>query len=159
MAQAIRDANSHCLASLVFLVWDISITYEAEVEYIWPKPRTSFFKWLYFYLRYFNLLIQIWHQIAVPHLTDGEEHSSWCGAWYTYAVVISQVSISAVEVILAVRVFALFNKSRRIACFLAIVIAAEMVTMAAYGFYVIPQLQPSNTCILTEPPKEILNYR
>ncbi|KIJ18151.1 hypothetical protein PAXINDRAFT_110634 [Paxillus involutus ATCC 200175] len=157
-ARAIRDANIHCFASLVFLVWDMLITYGAEIEHIWPKPRSSFFKWLYLYLRYFNLLVQISHQVAIPVLTNGENHASWCTLWYTYAVVISQVSISAVEVILAVRVFALFNKSYCIACLLVTFIAAEMVTIAAYGFHAIPEIGPSDACIFTEPPKAILNY-
>ncbi|KAF9234584.1 hypothetical protein BU15DRAFT_78882 [Melanogaster broomeanus] len=146
------------VASLVFLVWDILISYEAEVEHIWPKPRTSAFKWLYLYLRYFNLLVQIWHQIAVPYLTNGGDHASWCGAWYIYAVAISQVSISAIEVILAVRVFALFNKSYRIACLLAILLTAEILTMAVNAFYTIPEIQPSDSCILVDPPEQIVNY-
>ncbi|KIK94172.1 hypothetical protein PAXRUDRAFT_784436 [Paxillus rubicundulus Ve08.2h10] len=157
-AQVIRDASIHCFASLVLLVWDMLITYEAEIEHIWSKPRSSFFKWLYLYLRYFNLLVQISHQVAIPVLTNGENHAPWCTLWYAYAVVISQVSISAVEVILAIRVFALFNKSYHIACVLAILVVAEMVTMAVYGFYTIPEIRPSDTCIFTEPPKEILNY-
>ncbi|KAF9238318.1 hypothetical protein BU15DRAFT_75255 [Melanogaster broomeanus] len=157
-ALGIRDASTHCLASLVFLVWDILISYEAEVEHIWPKPRTSAFKWLYLYLRYFNLLVQIWNQIAVSHLTNGEDHASLCGAWYIYAAVVSQVSVSAVEVILAIRIFALFNKSYRIACLLAFVLTAEMLTMAVNNCYTIPKIRPSEACIVAELPEQVLGY-
>ncbi|KAF9243412.1 hypothetical protein BU15DRAFT_42994 [Melanogaster broomeanus] len=150
--------TSGSVASLVFLVWDISITYEAEVEHIWPKSRRSVFKWLYLYLRYFNLLVQIWHQVAIPYLTNGEDHASWCGPWYIYAIVISQMSISAVEVILAVRVFALYKKSYRIACLLAVFLTAEMLTMAVNGFYAIPEIRHGDSCILTDPPEHVLNY-
>ncbi|KIJ61235.1 hypothetical protein HYDPIDRAFT_31538 [Hydnomerulius pinastri MD-312] len=129
------------------MVWDILVTYQAEVEHIWPKPRTSLFKWLFIYLRYFNLFVQIWHQVAISHLTNGEEHTSLCNAWYIWAVVISQASSTVIEVILAVRVFALFNKSRRLACFLVILIAAEVVTMAVNSFHTIPAIPSSDAAV------------
>ncbi|KAH7882181.1 hypothetical protein F5I97DRAFT_433960 [Phlebopus sp. FC_14] len=156
MAKAIRDIKNHCLASLVFLVWDILVTYEVEVEYIWPKPRRSFFKWLFFYLRYFNLFCQIWHQIAIQSLTSGQ--SSMCKAWFIYSTVVSQASFTAIEVILAARVFALFNKSYRVAYCLAILITGEVATMAINAAHTIPLMPQDGVCVVMKPPKEIMNY-
>ncbi|KAF9234583.1 hypothetical protein BU15DRAFT_78881 [Melanogaster broomeanus] len=73
-------------------------------------------------------------------------------------MVISQASVSAIEVILAVRVFALFNKSYRIAYLLAILLTAEKLTVAVNAFYAIPEVQPSDSCILADLPEQILNY-
>ncbi|KAG0700498.1 hypothetical protein DFH29DRAFT_931776 [Suillus ampliporus] len=153
-----REVNYHLVSSFVLLLWDIVLTSKSEIEYIWPKPRNSFFKWLYFFLRYFSLATQIFHQFAVPYLNSGKAPRSTCSAWYIYTIILGQVQTTAVEIILAVRVYALFNKSRRIAIILGLQMILEyiiLVILVGDYFNKIPSIP---YCILSKPPSQILYH-
>ncbi|ESK97107.1 hypothetical protein Moror_6328 [Moniliophthora roreri MCA 2997] len=59
VTRLVRDLNAAAGAALVFLVWDILITLDEEIEYIWSKPWTSWIKWSFLFARYFSLFTQI----------------------------------------------------------------------------------------------------
>ncbi|KAH7924348.1 hypothetical protein BV22DRAFT_1035246 [Leucogyrophana mollusca] len=157
---AVRVVNYHCVASLCFMVWDILVTLDVEVQHVWPKPRQALFKWLYLLIRYGALVLQIFHQFAVPFITEGRATASLCKAWFMYAVITAQAMTSAVELILMTRVYALYNKSRRIALLLFALAMCEIMTLAINSVHTIPNLQASNVeiCILAKPPPEIVYY-
>ncbi|KAG2356804.1 hypothetical protein BDR07DRAFT_418501 [Suillus spraguei] len=122
------------------------------------KPWNSFFKWLYLFLRYLSLAIQIFHQFAVPYLNSGKALKSNCFAWYVYTVIIGQFQTTAVEIILAVRVYALFNRSRRIVIILGSLMTLEfviLVIVVSGYFHRIPSIP---YCILSKPPHQIIYY-
>ncbi|KAG1866022.1 hypothetical protein F4604DRAFT_985077 [Suillus subluteus] len=85
-----REVNYHVVSSLALQLWDVVITLQSEIEYIWPKPWNSFFKWLYLSLRYLSLATQIFHQFAVPYLNSGKALKSSCFAWYVYSTLMAQ---------------------------------------------------------------------
>ncbi|KAG1740147.1 uncharacterized protein EDB91DRAFT_359136 [Suillus paluster] len=150
-----REVNYHLVSSLTLMLWDMVLTSKSEIEHIWPKPWTSFFKWLYLFLRYFGLATQIFHQFAVPHLNSGKALRSTCFAWYIYSAILAQFHTTAIEIILAVRVYALFNKSRRIAIILGLQMTLEyiiLVILVGGYFNGIPYIP---YCILSTPPAQI----
>lgn len=153
-----REVNYHLLSSFALQLWDMVITLQSEIEHIWPKPWNSFFKWLYLFLRYLSLAIQIFHQFAVPYLNSGKALKSNCFAWYVYTVIIGQFQTTAVEIILAVRVYALFNRSRRIVIILGSLMTLEfviLVIVVSGYFHRIPSIP---YCILSKPPHQIIYY-
>ncbi|EGO02843.1 hypothetical protein SERLA73DRAFT_176266 [Serpula lacrymans var. lacrymans S7.3] len=153
-----RIVKSNCIASFTFLVWETLVTSGDEVEYIWPKPTQSFFKWLYFFLRYFNMLAQLWHQFAIPRIISGHISNQVCKAWYIYTIIITQAMATAVEIILATRVYALYNKSRRVGGLLYALILIEIIAMTANSIHTIPIIEHAVICVLVKPPQQILYY-
>ncbi|KAJ8593003.1 hypothetical protein M405DRAFT_635378 [Rhizopogon salebrosus TDB-379] len=149
-----REVQYHIVSSFTFLLWDIMITSQNEIEYIWSKPWNSFFKWLYFYLRYFGLATQIFHLFTAPYLNSGNASKSNCFIWYVYAAVLSQLHTTAVEIILAVRVYALFNRSRRIAILLGLLMILEYIMLVFMVCKYLPGVVIKPYCILSEPPPE-----
>ncbi|KAH7909305.1 hypothetical protein BJ138DRAFT_1089712 [Hygrophoropsis aurantiaca] len=163
--QVIPQLNLHdspgcftSVASLTFLVWEILVTLDAEVQHIWPKPRTAIFKWVYLSLRYGALTLQIFHQFAVPYLTGGNATDFLCKAWLVYAMINSQVLTTSVEFILMIRVYALYNKSRRIALLLFSLFILETVTLFINSIRTMPNLQTSEICVLIKPAKNVMYY-
>ncbi|KAH9057068.1 hypothetical protein EDB83DRAFT_2316045 [Lactarius deliciosus] len=91
------------IAALAFLVWDILITLDQEVEPVWTKPNKFYTKWLFFFVCYFAVAIQIamlfvGTQIAFSLHYTYSDHIKW----YIFQEVGTQALIAAVEFILIV---------------------------------------------------------
>ncbi|KAJ8594130.1 hypothetical protein M405DRAFT_761013 [Rhizopogon salebrosus TDB-379] len=153
-----REVNYHIVSSFTFLLWDIVITSKSEIEHIWSKPWNSFFKWLYFYLRYFGLAVQIFHLFAAPYLNSGNASKSTCFIWYVYTAALAQLHTTAIEIILATRVYALFNRSRRIAIILGLLMLLEYIMFAVVVGKYFPGIVMMPYCILSKPPFEIVYH-
>lgn len=153
-----REVNYHLVSSFALQLWDMVVTSRSEIEHIWPTPWNSFSKWLYLFLRYLSLATQIFHQFAVPYLNSGKALQSSCFAWYVYTAIMAQFQISTVEIILAFRVYALFNRSRRIAIILGSLMTLEwivlMVVVGGY-FHRIPSIP---YCILSKSPSQMIYH-
>lgn len=151
-----REVHYHLVSSFVLQLWDMVITSQSEIEHIWPTPWNSFSKWLYLFLRYLSLATQIFHQFAVPYLNSGKAPKSSCFAWFVYTAIMAQFQITAVEIILAFRVYALFNRSRRIAIILGSLMSLEYIVLMiviSISFHRIPSIP---YCILSKPPSQII---
>lgn len=56
-ASGAQAVNRSSIAALAFLVWDILITFDDEVKYIWPRPW-NYMKCVYFFVRYVPVLVE-----------------------------------------------------------------------------------------------------
>ncbi|KAJ7084472.1 hypothetical protein B0H15DRAFT_784283, partial [Mycena belliarum] len=77
------------------------ITFDDEVDHIWS---------VFLFLRYFPLAVQLCNRIIdeeIQHLG----HSA-LRAWYISQVILSHLSMTAVEVVMMVRVYALYHNDR-----------------------------------------------
>ncbi|KDQ50251.1 hypothetical protein JAAARDRAFT_211842 [Jaapia argillacea MUCL 33604] len=59
MASQPVSVNYSAVSSIVFLVWDIVITLDEEVEFIWQQPCMSPTKWLFLFARYSSVVMQM----------------------------------------------------------------------------------------------------
>ncbi|KAG6374060.1 hypothetical protein JVT61DRAFT_4701 [Boletus reticuloceps] len=155
-AAAIRDVGYHSFASLTFLVWDSFVTLDDEVQYIWIMRNKSPFKWGYFFLRYGVILAHITHNILVESLANGSNPPILCRLWIAYIIAFTQSIQTTLELVLASRVFALYNRSKRIAFVLLILILTEVGGSVRSlwvghdsGFY--------GTCLLVSPDKSAMD--
>ncbi|KAI6042931.1 hypothetical protein EDC04DRAFT_866145 [Pisolithus marmoratus] len=124
---AVRSIRSHGIASLVVLLWDLLLTMDDEVRWIWSMKK-GHFKCLHMFLRYFILSAQIFHQIIFPDLSGDDTISPLgCKLWHAYMIVVFRVTIIAFELVLAFRVAALFGGRRWVSGLLGSVMAVEIV--------------------------------
>ncbi|PVG03714.1 hypothetical protein CPB86DRAFT_722523 [Serendipita vermifera] len=121
---------THSVAAL--LIYDFFITLGEEIRYVWlTKPRFSFAKALWFLNRYIPLAsvcIRIWAMAymfppkAVVILRYNSQHGP---GWYVFKasprllfMTKHQVSVAVVDVLLMLRVWALYNGSRKVMWYL-----------------------------------------
>ncbi|KAJ7035808.1 hypothetical protein C8F04DRAFT_1097403 [Mycena alexandri] len=103
------------LVGLTWILHDYFVTLEDEIRYIWPQ-RLNFSKVMFFWIRYYSIalllfdVIQI-HVFARPGITD----NNLCVAMDTIIRVVGAVSLWSVEIIMQLRVYALYSCSKRIA--------------------------------------------
>ncbi|KAG1744445.1 hypothetical protein EDB19DRAFT_516322 [Suillus lakei] len=152
-----RQATSHCYSSLAFLIYDWLLGLENEVQHIWMQPQKRVFRWLYIYFRYVSLLIQAVHPAVVEYL-GGHDSPSSCLAWNIYAAIVGQLHVTAVEMVLAVRVYALFNRSRRIAFLIGFQILAGVVSSVVNAVYAARATRYHGYCILSKPPYQLVYH-
>ncbi|KDR75053.1 hypothetical protein GALMADRAFT_69522, partial [Galerina marginata CBS 339.88] len=95
------------VASLAFLVYDICITFDDEVNTIWSANRT----------------IENAVSTRVLLVTDALKN------WYTCQVIIGCILMTAVEVVLMARVYALYKKNIRIRLLFTVMILGEITTV------------------------------
>jgi len=151
-------ASQNCVAAFAFLTWDILITMEDEVEHVWNKPfvLTSY---LYVFVRYWAWIAQVALMNGVDTIVTSQKQLNMdqCRAWLTWQTVSTEIEMAAVELILILRVHALYGRSRRILCFLLGLAAFEFITMSA-SLAVSIRGSQSNASCETRLPRAIIAY-
>lgn len=126
VAAAIRSIHNHSIASLVVLLCDFLLTMDDEVGRIWPMKKGRF-KWLYMFLRYIPLSTQILHQIILPDFSGNDTISPLaCTLWQVYMIMLTRVINVALELVLVLRVAALFSNHRWVPRLLGCIMVVEL---------------------------------
>ncbi|KAH7885830.1 hypothetical protein F5I97DRAFT_2023188 [Phlebopus sp. FC_14] len=157
----VRDIRNQCVASFTCMLWDSLQMLGDEVEYIWVMPWKLKAKWIYLYLRYVNLVGHLAYLLIVSRLTSGYAPEQTCRAWLALASTTTLLSHMSVELILALRVYALFGQKTRIAVLLCILMGSEVIgTISSFTVNNISDsLQLGTVCVLVSLPKQTLLYR
>ncbi|KAJ3837054.1 hypothetical protein EV361DRAFT_908158 [Lentinula raphanica] len=104
-----------CLVGLTWGLHDYFITLDDEIRHIWPQ-RLNFAKFMFLFIRYYTLallmfdVVQI-HVFSIPGVTS----DNLCVAMDSIIRVVGAISLWSVEIIMQLRIYALFNCSKRVA--------------------------------------------
>ncbi|TDL18499.1 hypothetical protein BD410DRAFT_793204 [Rickenella mellea] len=110
------------VAACSCLVFDIILTIDQEVEYIW-RSKWTLPKCLYLWARYFALFMQV---IAIAETTSLKVTPTICAGWAYFEGITGQLLIMGVELLLMLRVWALYKRDKRILYFLIALYVAEI---------------------------------
>ncbi|KAF8963229.1 hypothetical protein BDZ97DRAFT_1821153 [Flammula alnicola] len=105
------------LASLVWVLHDYFVTLEDEVRYIWSQ-KPNFGRFMFLWVRYYTIflvgfdVLQI-HTFAIP----GVASHALCVAADPTTRLVGAVSLWSVEIIMQLRIYILYNRSKRVALF------------------------------------------
>ncbi|KAJ3717230.1 hypothetical protein DFJ43DRAFT_800311 [Lentinula guzmanii] len=104
-----------CLVGLTWGLHDYFVTLEDEVRHIWPQ-RLNFAKFMFLWIRYYTLALLVFdvvqiHVFALPGVTS----DNLCVAMDSIIRVVGAISLWSVEIIMQLRIYALFNCSKRVA--------------------------------------------
>ncbi|GJE87387.1 hypothetical protein PsYK624_034700 [Phanerochaete sordida] len=142
-----EDASRSLLAALAFLAWDVLITLDDEAVHIWMTPFQPL-KILYLFTRYYSVLALI--ILNTRTLT--------CKGWViiegTSAVLLEIV----VEIILILRIYAMYTANRRLLYVLVPAFVAQVTIMVASLGVSLPQVRDSPHCAEVVFPTEIIAY-
>jgi len=108
------------IASLIFSFYDQILTFDAEVEFVW-KRRWSLGKGLFILNRYFGLLAILVDVIVyfMNSLTD-----EFCKGFIWWEGVSSPIALLGGEIILACRVYAVYERSKSLLAVLGVLVLA-----------------------------------
>ncbi|KAJ8076502.1 hypothetical protein PM082_000925 [Marasmius tenuissimus] len=129
----VADLSRASLSALCFLVWDICITFDEEVEYIWTKPPSSWIKWSFFFARYFTLLTQICNRtVEFAVIYDDSfapAHQMVLRVWLGLQVLLGFLIMTGAEIVMMARVYALYNKHKWVGLGFITLLLVEVATV------------------------------
>ncbi|TFK35020.1 hypothetical protein BDQ12DRAFT_326451 [Crucibulum laeve] len=114
---------TYIVAGTALLVFDWFLTIEAEIRYIWHPPYTlgTVLYFLTKYLAFMDSGLAVYHQVAYS-LSEKQ-----CAALFRVTGLMVMLGISLAEWILALRVWALYERSRYIAIIILVVGISSLV--------------------------------
>ncbi|KAJ6493460.1 hypothetical protein C8R45DRAFT_1136707 [Mycena sanguinolenta] len=148
------------VASLALLAYDILRTFDEEVAVIWPRPWTAI-KCLFFFIRYFPLLLQISLLFVGTDITPRFNFTFRdCEVWAIYQSAAAVILLAAVDYILILRVFALYDNHRYIKAPVLILFCLELLVMlVSLGFSLSGiRFDDERRCIVTHFPNPFILY-
>jgi len=113
---------------LVWVLHDYFVTLEDEIRYVWSQ-RAGLGKYIFFFIRYYTILL-LTFDVAQIHsfAIKGVPNKSLCVAFDPTICIVGAVSLWAVEIMMQIRIYALYNRSKKVAifngCFFALTIIA-----------------------------------
>ncbi|KAK0460995.1 uncharacterized protein EV420DRAFT_1529590 [Desarmillaria tabescens] len=111
------DLNMGSASAIAFLLWELAITFDREVDFIWPKPRTSWIKWAFLFARYFPLLAGTCGRVIDSLVLYKDPIPISLNAlriWYICQVLVLYLMMLGAEIVMMARVYALYNRNRYI---------------------------------------------
>ncbi|KAH9008682.1 hypothetical protein EDB85DRAFT_2163994 [Lactarius pseudohatsudake] len=138
------------IAALAFLVWDILMTLDQEVEAVWTKPNKFYTKWLFFfpfqivilYSFRLNALLFVGTRIVFSlHYTYSD-----CVKWYIFQEVGTQALIAAVEL----------SSSRIVTSILLLLFIVENIVMIVALVRVVLEIGFDPICTVVHSPPMLL---
>ncbi|KAJ7125049.1 hypothetical protein C8R44DRAFT_130026 [Mycena epipterygia] len=147
------------LGALTFLLYDICITMDDEVKFVWPKQWTRM-KFIYLFIRYIPLFIQISIlPIGSPELTPHFHFTPHaCFVWQVYQGVATLLVFSAVDYILILRVYALYHTNARVRRLVLAAFGLEVSVMGIGLGLSLPGIQFDDICLVTRISDLLLIY-
>ncbi|KAF8200990.1 hypothetical protein BJ912DRAFT_947749 [Pholiota molesta] len=136
-------------AGLSFICWEILTTLDDEVALMWPQTRKlTIVKILYFFVRYLALAIQIINAVAANILRNRYPlPRKTCQLWLGYQTFTIYLLLSAVDMILMIRVYAFYNRRRWIGIFLATLLICKFIFSSAGAILTIPDQRYNASCL------------
>ncbi|KAF9008214.1 hypothetical protein BDQ17DRAFT_1407022 [Cyathus striatus] len=151
---SIRSRNYSCLAALVVLTLEWASAFPHELEWIWTRPITAV-KCIYIYARYVGLVAQIVNYFYLFELFSTvpvPEHA--CRTWYTVLMSTGTSLLLAIDFILMLRVYALYNRSSTIASVMGTLGICQIILEILCIVHSMPHIPFDPICNSTSIPKE-----
>ncbi|KAF7362180.1 hypothetical protein MVEN_00564100 [Mycena venus] len=147
------------LGALTFLFYDICITLDDEIKFVWPKPWTRM-KILFLFIRYVPLFVQISTLfIASPELTPQFHFTPHdCFIWQVYQGVATVLVFAAVDYVLILRVYALYHNNATIRKVVLAAFALEVSGMCVGLGLSLGGIKFDEICLTTSVPSTLLIY-
>ncbi|KAF7326078.1 UBA-e1-C domain-containing protein [Mycena kentingensis (nom. inval.)] len=106
-----------CLAAFTWIMHDYFVTLENEIRYIWPQPF-NFSKFMFLWIRYYSITLLLFDVIQIHVFArPGVPSPGLCVAMDTIIRVVGAVSLWSVEIVMQLRVYAIYGCSKRVAAF------------------------------------------
>ncbi|KAJ7690720.1 hypothetical protein B0H17DRAFT_586501 [Mycena rosella] len=147
------------VGALTLLLYDICITLDDEVKFVWPKPWSGL-KFLFFFVRYIPLLVQIpLILIGSPALTPRFHFTPHaCFIWQVYQGVATVLVYSAVDCVLILRVYALYHNNAIVRKLVLVAFGLEVSAMCVGLGFSLPTIQFDEICVVTHVSAALLIY-
>ncbi|TCD61725.1 hypothetical protein EIP91_008011 [Steccherinum ochraceum] len=103
-----------CVTSLTWVLFDYFLTLEDEVRYIWPSSW-NFGKIMFIWVRYYTIAVTLFDVAQIHSFATFQPSLTTCVAMDSVIRVVGALSLWAVEIVMQLRIYALYRGSKKIA--------------------------------------------
>lgn len=126
--EALAIGKESRTAAISLLFYDHIINLDREIHLVWMQDKKQPACWLYIFTRFFALAYYIFD--AIPITPAGGTGTKICAIYLMCDGIVTMLSTLIVQVILQLRIYALYERSRSVLIFLLVLCALEIVVMA-----------------------------
>ncbi|TFK75737.1 hypothetical protein BDN72DRAFT_453565 [Pluteus cervinus] len=149
--------NCSSVSAVALLTYECIITHQEERRYIWRGP-SNLYKYIYLFSRYFVLSTQVLGLCFMTIILSRPVQPAICHAWHRFEAVRLQLILACVEVVLALRVYALHDRSPKIGIILLSILCISGTVEMACVMRLVDKSSFNNTCVLLAVPREVAQY-
>ncbi|KAI0787233.1 hypothetical protein BC629DRAFT_1515776 [Irpex lacteus] len=142
------DVSRSRIAALCFLVWDVFITTDQEVEHIWLTPFQPL-KLLYLFTRYYSVIV-LMYVLNVGVLS--------CHGWIVVEAVSAVLLEISIEILLMLRIYAIYTGNKLTIRALLPAFVAQVTIMIVSLSISLPRIMTSPHCVEADFPVTIIAY-
>ncbi|KAF8958805.1 hypothetical protein BDZ97DRAFT_2078450 [Flammula alnicola] len=146
------------LASLAVLSWEYILTSRDEFCYIWRRPTTGV-KITYIFSHYFAIIVQSinFYLVSGP-LWSVDIPDTVCKQWFMFLIIAACCLMAALDLILMLRIYALYLKDIRITVLLVLLFCAQIAAEAVLSPRTILDVPFDCICDTTETHPNIIYF-
>jgi len=146
------------VAAVVMLTWDIITTMPDEVDHVWSK-RWTHVKAMYLVSRYSPWVFQLaLLTLSINGSTGLFFTEDQCRKWMIMQAAMLQAIVTTVDVILVIRVYAMYNKDRILISCLIVLSIGEVAALCYVLAEIAPKLGFSAECFVISSPRLFIAY-
>ncbi|KDR79385.1 hypothetical protein GALMADRAFT_137227 [Galerina marginata CBS 339.88] len=161
-ARALQDdvfgRNVSSLGALVWLIWECIITGYNEYQHIWRGPMNRV-KLLYLFSRYLAICAQVANTYIVFFpLSILPVPRDECQIWLIFLTVCACLLLAALDLVIMLRVYALYNRSLKLGLFLAFLLLIQAAVVTACTRITVPHVPFGPSCDALETPADVIYF-
>ncbi|GJE98013.1 hypothetical protein PsYK624_142350 [Phanerochaete sordida] len=142
------------VSAVMWMLYDTAIHFDVEVDCIWRRP-TTWVKYAYAFVRYVPIL----NGGAVLALTANLTYPpAGCRGWIIDQLVVIECVTVAVELVLMLRVYAMYNRNKIVGALVGGGFAAEAALMGTTLALVVPRQTFTPDCLVASSPGIYMAY-
>lgn len=146
------------VGALAWLLWEHALTCRDEYHYIWRGP-INHIKVLYILARYFALCAQISNTYLVfssfSRIPVSRER---CMAWFVFLALIDCLLMTAMDIVIMLRVYALYNRSTKVALLLVSLLLTQLTLVTTCVSRTLPKVPFDVNCDILKTPHDIVYF-
>ncbi|KIJ96090.1 hypothetical protein K443DRAFT_682560 [Laccaria amethystina LaAM-08-1] len=142
------------VAALTLLCWEYLLTCSQEYHHIWRLPLNQV-KSAYLFARYYGILSQVVNVYLFLNFRAPVQMQA-CRSWHTFLFVSSASLQAILDYILILRVYALYNRSKRVGAYLMILFLTQASFTIAHGKQGSKEIFFDAACNWVQAPVEVI---
>ncbi|KAF9546320.1 hypothetical protein CPC08DRAFT_729937 [Agrocybe pediades] len=147
------------IAALVVLLYEHCITLKDEVRHIWRKKFNPVLG-TYIFSKYMGIVAQSINvykavgPMAIPGRTSQED----CMSWFSSGIAAALILLAALDIILMLRVYALYRKTTSIGVLLSTLFVGQLISNVVFGRKSIYEVSYNAICDTQETHAAVLHF-
>ncbi|KDR79609.1 hypothetical protein GALMADRAFT_223751 [Galerina marginata CBS 339.88] len=146
------------LSTLAIILYEYTITFREELRHIWKRPITVV-RMVYLFSRYLAIIVQSVNlYLVLGPFSALSTPERICKGWFSFQLTAACVLMAALDLILMLRLYALYSKSFKVGTLLTLLFCGQIAVEAVIAPRSVLQVPYDPICDTTRTHPDILYF-